>query len=442
MASRSIDSPSVPDRMPHTKPKTPFAEPDTAEDWNRDERTDLMSMADLLAAESLSRRSPDGESVTADFHLGGAVPRQEIESRAYQTSDIYVRLENTIYGPVSQARLIELLSSGALTGFESASSDLRTWTPLIYHPRMTLGSQIDPDATHRMLHQQTDLPSVGRPVVKVDLEKLGEEGDAGFLPQPPGTPLAAILIKPMKAERKGGPLPIPVHANLDTEKLEDVIKRTDTEPAGAKANPSPKAAKSASPTAAPASAAGPAASAAPGDTDPKFPSRSAFADFEAEYEAAIGARIGDTDEIPAAEFDGGASSSPPRESESDKSKASRTVSFSYDLGAGSEPAAANPPPPLAHLSTDDVPDVGELKPDTDENQPNLAAFDEWLSGSSPATTGDAKVVADALPPDLNVKEDRLAKVFTVVFFVLALAAIGWVAYVFMSEPPTYPAQQQ
>lgn len=197
--------------------------PPPEDEWTSEEHTKLMSRYERIAAESAGAPSKDGKSVVAEFSLGGAVPRHEPSRRQYQSSDIYVRLENTIYGPITQDELAEMLASGELTGFESASADLKHWTPLIYHPKMTLSGEIDPDATHGMLHNRSTLPAASRAPDKFDLEALADMDDDEALP---AMPLAAILIKPIKVSRKTG-LPIKVHADLAKESIEDVIKRTD-----------------------------------------------------------------------------------------------------------------------------------------------------------------------------------------------------------------------
>ena len=173
-----------------------------------------------------------------EFALGGAIPRAEPqERRGFKSQDVFLRLENKVYGPLTQEELGDLLESGQLTGFESASSDLRTWTPLIYHPRMTLNGQIDPDATHDLLHGRSDLPAAGSRPVSVNLEELADLEENEELP---GTPLAAILIMPSGplatpktlAPKKSAPakaatsLDAPVFADLDQEDLDEVIVRS------------------------------------------------------------------------------------------------------------------------------------------------------------------------------------------------------------------------
>lgn len=185
-----------------------------------------MSSMDVLAMETVGDDPQNQSPSKADFQLGGTVPRSEPTGNhgRYRSKDVYLRLENRVYGPLTQHELDELLASGDLTGFESASNDLRTWTPLIYHPRMTLRGQIDPDATHHVLHQRSDLPTASRAASGVDLEALADMEDEEV--ELPKTPLAAILIKPMKVSRsRGAVLQERVFANLDEESLEEVIER-------------------------------------------------------------------------------------------------------------------------------------------------------------------------------------------------------------------------
>jgi hypothetical protein len=185
----------------------------------------------------------DSQPVSAEFSLENVVPRAEPSTYSYRSEDIYVRLENKIYGPMSRDRLNELLSSGLLTGFESASADLRHWTPLIYHPRMILTETVDPDATHDLLHSETDLPQTHARPRRIDLEKLGEDPSAA-LPEEeiPATPLAAMLIKP---KRRTGDVvetsstgrldrrredDLPVFADLELESLDDAAARAEQVP--------------------------------------------------------------------------------------------------------------------------------------------------------------------------------------------------------------------
>lgn len=201
----------------------------------------------------------DGNAVVKEFDLGGAVPRQQPRGDAYRTEDVYIRLENTIYGPLQRDELTELLTSGQFTGYESASTDLQHWTPLLYHPRMNLTGQADPDRTHALLHQQTTLPQISQSPSRIRLEDLTDEELDNLEPQPQAMPLAAILIK-KKRLRPGGELEdiedadllrerpkvvrttlattperddeddyieldLPIFGNLDEESVDDMIER-------------------------------------------------------------------------------------------------------------------------------------------------------------------------------------------------------------------------
>jgi hypothetical protein len=152
----------------------------------------------------------DGELVVKEFSLGGSVPRTEPSAQPRNVQDVYVRLENTIYGPLSSEELAAMLASGQFTGYESASSDLQHWTPLLYHPRMNLTGYADPDATHAILHGKSSLPAASRAGGRVRLEDFADE------PPPPSVPLAAIMLKPRKASRrlKDG-TELPVFAELE-----------------------------------------------------------------------------------------------------------------------------------------------------------------------------------------------------------------------------------
>jgi len=193
-----------------------------------DDDSQLMSRYQQLARESQSAPSIDGHSVVANFALGGTVPRGEAPRARFQSSDIFVRLENTIYGPITHDELAELLTSGELTGYESVSADLEHWTPLIYHPRMTLAGEIDPDQTHEMLHRRSSLPRASRAPDRVDLEAIAELDEADL----PSAPLAQIFIRPVQVSRTHGLAnKLPVHADLDAESLDQIIERTEISPA-------------------------------------------------------------------------------------------------------------------------------------------------------------------------------------------------------------------
>jgi hypothetical protein len=194
---------------------------DDGEGWTSEDQLQLMARYEQLVQEAAMAPETDGQSVVATFDLGGSVPRQEGNHSPFRSKDVYIRLESTIYGPVTQDELGEMLASGELTGYESASADLQHWTPLIYHPRMTLTGEIDPDATHDLLHNRSTLPMASRSSGRVDLEAIAD----GDEPEMPSTPLAAILIKPIRVSRRTG-LPLPVHADLSRESMEEVIERT------------------------------------------------------------------------------------------------------------------------------------------------------------------------------------------------------------------------
>lgn len=159
----------------------------------------------------------DGHLVVKEFSLSGAVPRSEPSYHPVQTQDIYVRLENTIYGPLSGDELAAMLASGEFTGYESASSDLQHWTPLLYHPRMNLTGSADPDATHALLHGHSTLPAASRAGSRIRLEDFADE------PPPeraPSVPLAQIMLRPAKATRRTARgVDLPVYAEVKEEKV-------------------------------------------------------------------------------------------------------------------------------------------------------------------------------------------------------------------------------
>lgn len=143
----------------------------------------------------------DGQSVTAEFSLQGVVPRHDTNTRKFRSGDVFVRLENTIYGPLSRDELGELLQSGHLTGYESASSDLQHWTPLLYHPRMALTGKADPDRTHEMLHDRSTLPAASKAPRRISLEDIADEIPEAIVAT---TPLAAILVKKVRKPGTAG----------------------------------------------------------------------------------------------------------------------------------------------------------------------------------------------------------------------------------------------
>ena len=161
--------------------------------------------------------------------------------RAFTSTEIFIRLEQTIYGPLSRERLAELLTSGRLTGFEQASSNLRTWTPLIYHPRMVLAEDVDPETTHRMLQKESDLPKESAVQRRIDLAQYGEQTAATEeAPAMPAlsTPLAKMLVRPRKRSsathdtEPAPPLDLPVFGDLGHESLESLAQRAAAPGAG------------------------------------------------------------------------------------------------------------------------------------------------------------------------------------------------------------------
>jgi hypothetical protein len=173
--------------------------------------------------------------VVAEFSVNQIVPRVEPTTRPFTSTEIFLRLEQTIYGPLSRERLAELLASGRLTGFEQASSNLRTWTPLIYHPRMVLAEDVDPETTHRMLQTESDLPKESGVQRRIDLAQYGEQSWAATEEAPAvpalATPLAKMLVRPRRrssATHEVEPVPpldLPVFGELGNESLESLAQR-------------------------------------------------------------------------------------------------------------------------------------------------------------------------------------------------------------------------
>jgi len=175
----------------------------------------------LLATNPNDERPPDGVVVRATFRLGGSVPRRERARERYRANQVYVRLESTIYGPITRAELASLLASGHFTGYEAASTDMQHWTPLLYHPKMNLTGDADPDETHALLHEHTALPQVStKPRRKVRLEDLADD-DEQLNDLEPATPLAAIMIKPRKQQI------VEKRSDLERESLEEGQRTLD-----------------------------------------------------------------------------------------------------------------------------------------------------------------------------------------------------------------------
>ena len=194
-----------------------------------------VSVASYVMSGSYPSISEASAPVVAEFSVNQIVPRVEPTMRAFTSTEIFLRLEQTIYGPLSRERLAELLASGRLTGFEQASSNLRTWTPLIYHPRMVLAEDVDPETTHRMLQTESDLPKESGVQRRIDLAQYGEQATLSneVVPEEPvlSTPLAKMLIRPRKrssATHDAEPMPpldLPVFGDLGHESLESLAQR-------------------------------------------------------------------------------------------------------------------------------------------------------------------------------------------------------------------------
>ena len=200
-----------------------------------------VSVASYVMSGSYPSISEASAPVVAEFSVNQIVPRVEPTTRAFTSTEIFIRLEQTIYGPLSRERLAELLTSGRLTGFEQASSNLRTWTPLIYHPRMVLAEDVDPETTHRMLQKASDLPKESAVQRRIDLAQYGEQTAATEeAPAMPAlsTPLAKMLVRPRKrssATHDTEPLPsldLPVFGDLGHESLESLAQRAAAPGAG------------------------------------------------------------------------------------------------------------------------------------------------------------------------------------------------------------------
>ena len=194
-----------------------------------------VSVASYVLSGSYPSISEASAPVVAEFSVNQIVPRVEPTTRAFTSTEIFIRLEQTIYGPLSRERLAELLASGRLTGFEQASSNLRTWTPLIYHPRMVLAEDVDPETTHRMLQTESDLPKESAVQRRIDLAQYGEPSAAATEEAPAmpalSTPLAKMMVRPRKrssATHEVEPVPpldLPVFGDLAHESLESLAQR-------------------------------------------------------------------------------------------------------------------------------------------------------------------------------------------------------------------------
>ena len=193
------------------------------------------SVASYVMSGSYPSISEASAPVVAEFSVNQIVPRVEPTTRPFTSTEIFLRLEQTIYGPLSRERLAELLASGRLTGFEQASSNLRTWTPLIYHPRMVLAEDVDPETTHRMLQTESDLPKESGVQRRIDLAQYGEQSWAATEEAPAvpalATPLAKMLVRPRRrssATHEVEPVPpldLPVFGELGHESLESLAQR-------------------------------------------------------------------------------------------------------------------------------------------------------------------------------------------------------------------------
>lgn len=176
----------------------------------------------------------------AEFELVGSVPRAENPPEARRTEDLYLRLEGRVYGPISVEEIEGLLSSGMLTGLESISGDLSTWTPLAYHPRMIANRQAGAEAAHRMLAQYSDLPSPAPAAASAQQRDTSPHaailhrpagvaetvaGDTRDAPAPPETPPpdAAVLRPPPSSVRRRPTQPSAAVERLRTGPLEAIV---------------------------------------------------------------------------------------------------------------------------------------------------------------------------------------------------------------------------
>ena len=226
--------------------RSPFGQggvdPDAETPVPTEELGQPVSVASYVLSGSYPSISEANAPVVAEFSVNQVVPRVEPTTRAFISTEIFIRLEQTIYGPLSRERLAELLASGRLTGFEQASSNLRTWTPLIYHPRMVLAEDVDPETTHSMLQRESDLPKESAVQRRIDLAQYGEQATLSneVVPEEPvlSTPLAKMLIRPRKrssATHDAEPLPsldLPVFGDLAHESLESLAQRAAAPGAG------------------------------------------------------------------------------------------------------------------------------------------------------------------------------------------------------------------
>jgi hypothetical protein len=130
---------------------------------------------------------PPVEQISSEVRLGGPIPRHDRDDSPLRSGDLYLRLEGRIYGPFRPDRLEILLESGTLTGLETASVDLRRWTPLAYHPRIVRGRIRDLGRVHEVLTELSSLPARKRGVSRA--KELGP-------------PPAAVLKRPKRRRRE------------------------------------------------------------------------------------------------------------------------------------------------------------------------------------------------------------------------------------------------
>lgn len=142
------------------EPPSPSPEPGTEPDETSPRQQTWSKLISLTAELALAAIPRQRQVMAAQHALATSVPRAEIESAERIADELFLRLEEHIYGPISTHQTLALIGGARLSGYEAASTDLQHWSPIAYHPRFVAATHGDLRLVHKLLDGMTDLPAV------------------------------------------------------------------------------------------------------------------------------------------------------------------------------------------------------------------------------------------------------------------------------------------
>lgn len=112
----------------------------------------------LTAYEALRQIPAQGQIKVVEHGLDDSVPKAPESDTSPEGDQLFLRLEDQIYGPVTADDTLRLISSAKLSGYEAVTADLHHWSPLAYHPRFVPAHHGDLLQVHAALDELSGTP--------------------------------------------------------------------------------------------------------------------------------------------------------------------------------------------------------------------------------------------------------------------------------------------